>query len=757
MPNRKDKLPADRTEKDLVFRSMAVRAMGGVDEEKRSVDVTLVTETPVPTFDIQRYEVVDEILIVRGLELPGQIPLLDSHNRYTSRDIYGSIRELKVDGDKLVGRAFFSRKEQAQVAFDDVRDGHLTDMSVGALRIESHYIARGQSATIAGRTFTAGERTLKVTTRARVVEGSLVAVGGDPNTKVHRGLELLLRASFDPEGLREETVVDKLKELLISRGMPAETEGAAVFEWLQRHLAELQKEPPKDKPEATLDAINRALAEALKVPTAPPTNGQPSNPAPNVDEIKRAAADERKRVCDITDLCRTHNVPDADRQKWIDEGISADLVGREVLKRIAAGTTGGVPLGPGGRIEGGAAEAEKFVAAAASGLTLRCLQGAGVKVHEALERAKRNGEPDAIQRSQQLVDLVAKPAPGADDFRYVRLSDVARMFLERAGHRVFGLPQQEIVRRAFQLPGLLQRADAFHTTGSFPQLMLDAANKTLLAGYDEAPTTYQIWSRIAPSASDFKELNRIRFGELPDPEIVPEGHPYPEKRPSDNRERYRVEKHGEIFSITLEAVVNDDLNAISRIPAMQGAAMRRKINKTVYAILTSNPTLSDNIALFHATSHGANLDATVLAAGAPLDTGYNVMMTQTGLSGTGTILNITPRYLIVPAALSATALQITAGQLFPATVGNKNLYGTDGPRTLVPVVDGQLDGSSTTAWWLACDPMICDTIEVTFLSGEESPVLSREDGFEVDCVKYKIRQTFQAAAIDFRGLYQGNS
>ena len=80
-----------------------------------------------------------------------------------------------------------------------------------------------------------------------------------------------------------------------------------------------------------------------------------------------------------------------------------------------------------------------------------------------------------------------------------------------------------------------------------------------------------------------------------------------------------------------------------------------------------------------------------------------------------------------------------------------------GPRTIIPVIDGQLDGSSTTAWWLAADSSQVDTVELTFLQGEESPVLERQDGFEVDAVKYKIRQSFAAAAVDYRGLYQGNS
>ena len=153
--------------------------------------------------------------------------------------------------------------------------------------------------------------------------------------------------------------------------------------------------------------------------------------------------------------------------------------------------------------------------------------------------------------------------------------------------------------------------------------------------------------------------------------------------------------------------------------------------------------------MFHATSHGANLDSTALAAGAPLDTGFAVMRTQSGL-------DIIPRYLIVPSALEATALQIANQNIVATTVANTNLYGPGGPRPLTVVSDGQLDGNSTTAWWLAAGQAQVDTVEVVFLQGEESPVLSREEGFSTDTLKYKIRQSFVVFAVDFRGLYQGN-
>jgi hypothetical protein len=75
--------------------------------------------------------------------------------------------------------------------------------------------------------------------------------------------------------------------------------------------------------------------------------------------------------------------------------------------------------------------------------------------------------------------------------------------------------------------------------------MLDAASKTLLAAYEEAPYTWNLWARQAASVPDFKNINRIRFSEAPNLEMVPENSPYPEGKMSDSKETYQIEKFGD--------------------------------------------------------------------------------------------------------------------------------------------------------------------------------------------------------------------
>jgi hypothetical protein len=404
------------------------------------------------------------------------------------------------------------------------------------------------------------------------------------------------------------------------------------------------------------------------------------------------------------------------------------------------------PLGAsvGADVRVSASEDDKFYAAARDGLLLRAKQSAGIK---------RSLTADA-------------PSAGAEDFRYASLMRTAEMFVRRMGGNVERMAPKDVALVAMgHAPTInrlrIQRSDnTYHSTGSFSNLMLDAANKTLLAGYEEAEYTWNIWARTAPAVADFKNVNRIRFSEVGNLEMVPELADYPEETMSDSKESYKVEKFGSVFSVSWETIINDDLDAISRIPAMQGNAARRTQNAKVYEVLTSNPTMGDGKALF-ANDHASG-DNTSGAAAVPsvttLNAGFAKMRRQKGLNAS-TVLNLTPKYLIVPVDYEATAMELFSSTSYNASGNNegvKNIYGPSGMRSgLVLVADAVL--TSTTLWYLAADTARIDTVELAFLQGEESPILENEWDFAKDCYRYKIRQTFGVKAIDWRGLYRNSA
>ena len=218
-------------------------------------------------------------------------------------------------------------------------------------------------------------------------------------------------------------------------------------------------------------------------------------------------------------------------------------------------------------------------------------------------------------------------------------------------------------------------------------------------------------------------------------------------------ETVQLATYGKLFSITRQAIINDDLSAFTRIPMNMARAAKRTVGNLVYAILTGNPTMADGIALFHASSHGANLGSgggSVLAV-AGLSAGRVIMMKQTGANSEA--LNIQPSYLIVPVALMDTA-RVTVGSEFDPDTANKIQRRNPVAGMCEVVAEARLDAASATAWYLAADPNMFDTIEVQYLDGNDAPYLEQKDGWNVDGVEMKVRIDAGVKALDYRTLYK---
>ncbi|OFW10369.1 MAG: hypothetical protein A3H27_10145 [Acidobacteria bacterium RIFCSPLOWO2_02_FULL_59_13] len=212
--------------------------------------------------------------------------------------------------------------------------------------------------------------------------------------------------------------------------------------------------------------------------------------------------------------------------------------------------------------------------------------------------------------------------------------------------------------------------------------------------------------------------------------------------------RRRLATYGKIVAITRQAIINDDLNAFTRIPEMHGRAARRLELDTVWSIITANAAMADGVALFHA-NHGNLASSGAAPSVTTLGAGRKAMRVQKAVGGKAR-LNLRPRYLLLPASLETVSDQLLT-QITPAVVSNAV---PEWVRGLVPIVEPRLDDNSTSAWYLAAEPGQIDTIWYCYLQGQEGVFLETEQGFEVDGIKLKARLNFGAAAIDYRGLYK---
>ncbi len=393
-----------------------------------------------------------------------------------------------------------------------------------------------------------------------------------------------------------------------------------------------------------------------------------------------------------------------------DHDTTVDAAGKRLLALLGASTTPATPAG-GGHIEITREETATY----REGAIVAVLNRANPAAHKADERSAQ--------------------------FRGMSLLDLARDCSERAGRRTRGMSRQEIAVVAMQ------------STSDFPAILSAAVNKSLRAGYEGTMRTFTAFCRQA-TLPDLKEISRTQLSGAPGLKRVQEGAEYEYGSMSDGAEKYAVLKYGRRIALTWETIINDDLDALSRIPQAFGASAADLESDIVYGVLTGNAKMSDGKTLFH-SDHGNIGTATALkdaldaaAARDPIADMREQMLLQKGLEGR--YITVRPSYLIVPPRLEQTALRICSAA-FQATRGvDVNVMGS----LLTPIVEPRLHDTSDTAYYGAAAPSTVDTIEYAYLQGHEGVFTESRNGFEVDGVEIKCRHVFGAKAIDHRGLWR---
>ena len=342
---------------------------------------------------------------------------------------------------------------------------------------------------------------------------------------------------------------------------------------------------------------------------------------------------------------------------------------------------------------------------------------------------------------EQAVMHRISPVQALDDngrqFRGMSLLEIGRDFLESRSVNTRGMSRMELAGSM-----LSYRSAGMHGTSDFASLFANVASKRLRNSYEENPGTYRVWARRAPNAPDFKSMNVVQLSGAPDLLQVNEAGEFKYGSLSDAGISYAVATYGRIVSMTRQAIVNDDLKAFDRLVTAFGFAAARIENRLAYAQLTG------------ATYDGTNSQSDAPSALSETSLGTARTMMRKIKGAQNEELNLTPAYLIVPAALEQTAYKLTSSNYVPATTSAVNEFRTGGRTAVEPVVEPVLDATSSTAWYGVASSSAVDTVEFCYLDGAEGPVIESKAGFEVDGVELKCRLDFAAKAIDNKGLHK---
>lgn len=190
------------------YNSRAVIEPTTTDDEKRSVEGILTTETPVTVFDFYRWDFINEVLMLDGMEKTKKIPLIDAHDRSTSKNVIGSTTDFKIitleDGTRAVKvKNTFSSVEND--FYIKVKEGHIDSTSVGYKVFDEHstILKPGEKAVIRSREFENTDKKKDLIIRSKWIpmENSLVPIGADQKSKFRAVAEV-------PENEPQENIPD---------------------------------------------------------------------------------------------------------------------------------------------------------------------------------------------------------------------------------------------------------------------------------------------------------------------------------------------------------------------------------------------------------------------------------------------------------------------------------------------------------------------------------------------------------------------
>ena len=339
------------------------------------------------------------------------------------------------------------------------------------------------------------------------------------------------------------------------------------------------------------------------------------------------------------------------------------------------------------------------------------------------------------------------PTDAGRPYCSMSLMDMSRTYLRHMGvsDSAMGSDPMRIAGNAMGLTTVYGQ----HSTSDFPAILGDTVRRYLMSMYDAAPAVLKTISRKR-STPDFRTIRPVRLGEFPTLLEVPEGGEITKGTINEAKESYTIASFARIFSITRQALVNDDLSAFTTLPRSAAQAAIELEARTLTNLLALNsgagPTLSDTYALFHANHN--NLAASGAAIGdSTLSAARLALRSQKGLDAT-TLIDLTPAYLVVPAALETTAQKYLA-TIQPATAATANPFA----GALQLLVEPRLDAVSAFRWYVAAAPDMAPVLEYAHLAGAEGPQVETRLGWEVDGLEIKVRLDFGAGCVDWRGMY----
>jgi hypothetical protein len=455
------------------------------------------------------------------------------------------------------------------------------------------------------------------------------------------------------------------------------------------------EEPPTvhNEPAKDISPMDDTRELEVAAPEAPVAQDRTASP----EDFQAVIAAERRRVAEIRRSVRAAGLDDSLVEQLADNGTPVDEARKIIIDKMAE-REAAAPTRT--HVQVTADEGQKRSEAMVATLEARC----GIREWDDQARA----------------------------YGHSSLMDMAKDALVRSGVSLVGMSKSEIAGRAM------------HSTSDFPKLLSNIARKTLAGAYTEEQQTFRPIARQR-NLPDFKPVYELEIAGQITPEPLLEGGEYKAATVKEQESSWRIYTYGKKISVTRQLIINDDLDALSRIPSMIGRGMSLFESNEVWKLITSNAKMAyDGKALFHADH--ANQGAGVIGEAA-ISAARKALRNQKDIAGNR--VNLRPRNLLVPTSLETTAQKFLTG-VSPNATADVNIFS----GSLQLIVEPRLDDASEAVYYVTADPNQIDMIAFGYLDGEAGPQVETVNERDPDGTTIYARLDFGCTLLNHRGFYK---
>ena len=577
---------------------------GSIDLDAHSVEAVLGTERACLSMDLKTKKSFLEVYLMSGAVLPAQVPLCDTHSRDSVSKVLGSVRDIRVEGDQLVGRLFIDQANYE--VWSKIRDKHLTDVSWGVQPLETTEIKSGKTQEIQGRSYTApADRSLFIHSKWRLREESITPIGSDDRAKIRS----LFQGSTMNELIRkwlEENFSDKLRAEStpeevqtfwdsLSNADRARAEEACREDDDEEEEEDEEEEDDDGNPKKTLHRVTRQSVVTEE------TRAAEANERIRSEAHETAVASERKRCTSIRKAAGS-DVPAEIVTRAIDDGWSLKrfrgvalecLRGNRTRSVGGGGNTNDVEMvrslfgdAPSGHIR--SHETDCTVASLSAAMLTRGYHGnqdpcnilGGYQASASMideSTGKQEGGRCHTVRSDITRMLSGQTRAASDERR-----KAAERLLDQ-GDRYRGMSMMDLVDECNRIEGRTrttfdsdERIRAAFSGSALAAIFTQNVSAQFLGGYLDAEDT-SMGLVTETDVPNFLQNERAIYGKMGQLKKLGKGGTAKDLDTSDWNEVYKIFRYAGKFTIDEQDFINDRFGALAQMSPMDMGLTARQI------------------------------------------------------------------------------------------------------------------------------------------------------------------------------------